>query len=515
MAVSPMRPATLADLAQVLGGTLPAGTRVDTVVRGLADDSRGVSEGFVFFARRGSISDGTQYARDAVDRGAVLVIAENDLETSIPVLVVPDAARALRDAADAWYGRPQDALDLIGITGTKGKTTTAWLAASALRGAGLPTAILGTIAHDFGDGQREPAANTTPGVLELRRLLARARDAGSSAVVMEVSSHALDQERVAGLQFRVGVLTNLASDHLDYHETPEAYFAAKARLFDSLASSATALLNLEDPSWTRFAARCRGSVLTYGATPEADLSASRVALSVERSHFHVRVGESVEVEAQSAMIGRHNVRNILAAVGVAVALGVDPVHAVEGACALDGVPGRLQRVTYGDDLYAFIDYAHTEDALLQVLSFLRGVGAQPLTCVIGCGGDRDTTKRPRMGRVAAELADRAIFTSDNPRTEDPEAILAAMAAGATEPQLVERVTQVVDRREAIHRAVLDAEPGSTVLVAGKGHETYQIVGADKRPFDDQAVVREALEARERARQAAPDRGPPDRGSPPA
>jgi UDP-N-acetylmuramoyl-L-alanyl-D-glutamate--2,6-diaminopimelate ligase len=488
----PAPPRTLGDLARVLDAVPSAEVDPVAVIAGLADDSRAVAPGDVFFARRGSTRDGAAFARDAVGRGAVAVVAEEDVP-GLPVLRVADASAALRLAADAWYGLPQQALDLIAVTGTKGKTTTAWLTAAALRNAGRRTALLGTIAHDLGDGRLVPTENTTPGPLELRRLLALARDGGATAAVMEVSSHALHQGRTEGLPFRVAVFTNLASDHLDYHRTPEAYYEAKSLLFRNLPAGATAVLNREDPAWPRLAALCRGPVLTYGFGTEADLRADRLVLTTLESRFRMQVAEG-EVDVASRLVGRHNVLNFLAAVAAAAGVGIDPVVGAAGASRLDGVRGRLERVEPSGDLHVFVDYAHTEDALRQVLGFLAQVGARPLTVVVGCGGDRDRTKRPRMARVAAELADHAVFTSDNPRTEDPNAILAEMKEGLP-AELLAKTTTVVDRRDAIRHAIVNAAPGASVLVAGKGHEDYQVLGTRKVPFDDVGEVRRALRRR--------------------
>ncbi len=497
-ATRPPPPRSLGELAALLEGTLVGAAR-QTRLAGLAEDSRAVQPGEAFVARPGSKVDGAAYAQDALTRGASVVVTQEELP-GLPTLRVADAARALRTAADAWYGRPQDALDLVGVTGTKGKTTTTCLAAAALRHAGRRTALIGTITYDLCDGAPIPASNTTPGVLELRRLLARARDAGCTAAVMEVSSHALDQGRTAGLDFRAGVFTNLASDHLDYHKTREAYFEAKARLFAGLSPQATAVLNREDPVWPRLASLCRGAVLTYGAGAEADLRAQDIALSAERTTFRLVVAGAATIDVVTTLVGRHNVSNLLAAVGAALGLGLDPVTAAEGASRLAGVRGRLERVEGEGDLHVFVDYAHTEDALRQVLGFLATVGASPLTCVVGCGGDRDRTKRPTMARAAAELSARVIFTSDNPRSEDPQAILDEMLTGLSDEQRA-RAVVVPDRREAIGRAVREAPAGSSVLVAGKGHEDYQIVGTQKLPFDDVTEVREALRLRSALRES--------------
>ncbi|MFM8386116.1 MAG: UDP-N-acetylmuramoyl-L-alanyl-D-glutamate--2,6-diaminopimelate ligase [Planctomycetia bacterium] len=490
MSAPASRPATAADLARLLGGSLE-GVAPATALSGLCDDSRQAGRGDVFLARAGSREDGVAYARDAVARGAVLVVAQDALP-GLPVLRVAEAATALRVAADAWHGTPQAGMDLVGITGTKGKTTTSMLVAAALRAAGRRPAVIGTIAYDLGDGRPEPASNTTPGVLELRRLLARARAHGCDSAVMEVSSHALHQGRTAGLDFRAGVFTNLASDHLDYHKTLDAYRDAKALLFRGLGSGATAVLNRDDAASAAMASGCRARVLTYGAAAGADLRFEGLELSAASSRFRLCVGGR-EQPVHTSLVGRHNVLNLLAAVGAAMALGVDPLRAAAGASALQGVRGRLERVD-GAGLHVFVDYAHTEESLRQVLGFLRDVGARPLACVVGCGGDRDRTKRPRMARVACEQADRVVFTSDNPRTEDPQAILAEMLAGLDATQQA-RALVVPDRREAIRRAVLEAPDGASVLVAGKGHEDYQIVGSTKLPFDDVTEVREALRLR--------------------
>ena len=494
-------PRTVGALERLLAAHLP-GVRLHaadraTAVSGLVDDSREATAGSVFFARAGTHADGQAFVRAARAGGSVLVVAREAVAADVPTLVVPDVEAALREAADAWYGRPQEAVDVVGVTGTKGKTTTTYLVRAALAAAGRRCAVVGTIAYDVGDGRSRPAPNTTPGALLLRRLLAQARDAGASACVMEVSSHALDQGRTDGLPFRAGVLTNLASDHLDYHKTPEAYFEAKAKLFSGLSRTATAVLNREDPAWARFAARARGRVVTYGSAAECDFRATGVELAADGTSFRLTVGGDAAFDVRTPLVGRHNVLNFLAAVGAASALGVEPVVAAEGASSLRGVRGRLERVEAPGDLHVFVDYAHTEDALRQVLGFLRTVGALPLTTVFGCGGDRDRTKRPRMGAVAAELSDRVVVTSDNPRTEDPLAILREIEAGVP-ASASDRVVTVPDRREAIRRAVLEAPAGSTVLVAGKGHEDYQILGTTKVPFDDVAEAREALALRARA-----------------
>jgi len=484
-------PETLGAWADRLAGRLTSADAAASVT-GLTDHSRQVETGFLFFVRQGAVADGRRWMRDAIEWGAAAVVVDRDTGTDgLPCLHVADVDAALLEAADLFYGKPQDALDLIGVTGTKGKTTTAWVAAAALRHAGVPTAVLGTIAHDVGDGRIEPARNTTPGVLEIRRLLAEARDQGCRAAVMEVSSHALDQGRVAGLDFRAGVFTNLGHDHLDYHGDIETYFRSKRSLFSNLTPGATAVLNREDERWSEVATGCRGRVVTYGFEPEADLRASDVRTEIEGTSFRLVVGGERQVDLYTTLTGRHNVLNLLAAVGAVSALGVDPVKAAQGAAQLDGVPGRLQRILPAGDLHVFVDYAHTPEALEEVLSFVRSSGGGDLVCVVGCGGDRDRAKRPRMARSAATLCTKAWLTSDNPRSEDPDAILRDMEAGVPADAQA-RVQTVPDRREAIERAILEAPPGACIVVAGKGHETYQIIGQRRIHFDDAEEVRRAL-----------------------
>lgn len=487
-------PDTLEAWAERLAGRLESADG-EASVTGLTDDSRKVERGSLFFARRGALADGRDWIRAAVEWGAAAVVVDRPVETpGTPCLHVADVDAALLEAADLYYGKPQDALDLIGVTGTKGKTTMAWVAAAALRHAGIETALLGTIAHELGEGHVETARNTTPGVLELRRLLAEARDLGCRAAVMEVSSHALDQGRVAGLDFRAGVFTNLGHDHLDYHGDIDTYFRSKKALFSGLTPGATAVLNREDPRWSELATSCSGRVLTYGFEPDADLWATEVRASIEGTTFRLVVEGDRETEVFTTLTGRHNVLNLLAAVGAVSALGVDPVAAAEGAASLDGVPGRLQRIHPSGDLHVFVDYAHTPEALEQVLSFLRSSGAADLVCVIGCGGDRDRTKRPRMAYAAATLCTQAWLTSDNPRSEDPAAILRDMEEGVP-AEARTHVHTVPDRREAILRAIHEAPPGACIVVAGKGHETYQIIGQRRIHFDDAEEVRRALARR--------------------
>ncbi|MGE0192667.1 MAG: UDP-N-acetylmuramoyl-L-alanyl-D-glutamate--2,6-diaminopimelate ligase [Planctomycetota bacterium] len=494
MSAPASRPRTLADLARLLRASPSDPGAAGLELRGLADDSRDVGRGDVFFARRGSRARGRDFVADARSRGAVVVVADEAPEGEGPFLLVDDVPTALRSAADAWFGRPQDALRLVGITGTKGKTTVAHVATQVLRRAGRPTAVLGTIGHDLGDAKPpRPTETTTPGALALRRLLAEARDAGVTTCVMEVSSHALDQGRTTGLAFDVAVLTNVASDHLDYHVSHEAYVAAKRRLVEELAADATALLPSDDAQGAAFAAATPARVVTYGTAVTADLRMHDLAVGPGGSRFSLSSSEGV-VDVSTLLVGRHNALNVTAALGICRALGVRLADAARHVAAVRGVRGRLERIEGAADVAVFVDYAHTEDALRQVLAHLRATGAAPLVCVIGCGGDRDRTKRPRMAAAACAAADLVVLTSDNPRSEDPRAILAEMEAGV--PAASRHAVRVVpDRRAAIEIAIGEAPAGATVLLAGKGHETVQVLGPRRIPFDDAAEARRALALR--------------------
>jgi len=448
-------------------------------------DSRRVTPGALFVALRGAHTDGHLHARDAVARGASAVVAERVVEVppSATVVLVSDARRALSRLAAAFYGDPSHTLDAIGITGTNGKTTTAHFVASILNEAGVPCGIAGTVGAEF-RGAHRTLENTTPLPHELHGLLAWLRDDGAKAVAMEVSSHALALGRVDDVRFRVGALTNVARDHLDFHETLEAYAAAKRRLFD-LASAA--VLNAGDAYGARWADELLAAgvpVVTYGGAG-ATLAATSVEVSPDETRFDAG-GRHYRLR----VTGRFNVSNALAALGVARLLGLDDAASVRGLLAVQRVPGRMERIA-AQGLDVVVDYAHTPDALENALRALRETSRGDVAVVFGCGGDRDRGKRPEMGAIAAQLADRVYVTSDNPRTEDPRRIADAIVAGIGSREHVLEL----DRRRAIERAIAEARAGDVVLIAGKGHETYQIVGDCVLPFDDAAVAREALAAR--------------------
>ncbi len=457
---------TLGRLAEAVGASLRSGGA--TVVTGVQDDSRRCGPGDLFVAVPGTRQDGVAYAEEARRRGAVAIAAERDPGAGLPWLPVTEARRAAGRLADLLHGDPSRQLTLVGITGTNGKTTTCQLLAQLLPG---PTGTIGTLGASF-PGHAGETENTTPGPVELRRILAEMRGAGCTACSMEVSSHALHQGRVEGLTFAAGIYTNLTGDHLDYHGTMEAYGAAKARLFEMLDASAVAVLNARDEACSRVVTRAR--IVRFRADD--------VAVEPEGTSFLWR-GRRI----RTPLLGRHNAENAAAALETAVALGVAEDRAMDRIASARPARGRLEAVQTRPFL-VLVDYAHTDDALDKALRTLREVARGRVIVVFGCGGDRDRTKRPRMGAVAARLADVILVTSDNPRSEDPDAIAREILAGMGE----RRALLLLDRREAIRAALELARPGDAVLIAGKGHESIQIQAGRKSPFDDADVARRLL-----------------------
>ncbi len=479
------------------------------------DDSRRVLPGGLFVALRGVKADGAGFIADAVARGAAIIVAETPPPTDAlgPAVFLPvaDARQAIALVAARWHGLDSASqaalastpagsaaaaagalrLRLAGVTGTNGKSTSAFMTAAILRAAGWKTGLLGTVQYDL-CGRTVAAAMTTPGPLELCGYLRECADHGAHAAVMEVSSHALDQKRTDGLRFDAAAFTNLTGDHLDYHQTMENYAAAKARLFEGLAPDAVAIFNRDDAHAARMARDCRARRLTFSLRPGADLTATISRTTVEGTLYRLRIGTE-EAQLENALVGPHNVYNALTAAGLAHALGAPFDAIVAGLSGLRNVPGRLQRVVNSLGIDVFVDYAHTDDALRNVLSVLRPLTARRLICVFGCGGDRDRSKRPRMARVAGELSHAVIVTSDNPRSEEPQAIMAEIMTGF-EPAMRRRVLVEPDRAAAIKLALAAATAGDIVLIAGKGHEDYQIIGGDKLHFDDvEAAARAAAE----------------------
>ncbi|MDB5073186.1 MAG: UDP-N-acetylmuramoylalanyl-D-glutamate--2,6-diaminopimelate ligase [Candidatus Eremiobacteraeota bacterium] len=458
--------------ARVVGSLPPS-------VDAIASDSRAVKPGTLFVALRGERTDGHNFIEDAIARGATVVVVEHGaIAANAPAVIVPDTRIAASALADAFHDHPSHDLIVIGVTGTNGKTTTTHLVRDLLETAGIPCGVIGTLGGAFRD-RRWPLSNTTPLALELHGLLAAQRDAGAKAVAMEVSSHALALRRVDHVRFAAAALTNITRDHLDFHGTLPRYIAAKRTLFDL---APLAVLNADDPSGAQFATELSAAI-TYAIDTDATLRALDVVLDGDGSSF--RIGDT---QVRIALPGRFNVRNALAAFGIGRALGIEDATIARGLAATRAVPGRMERIgAFGID--AIVDYAHTPDALENVLRAAREMTRGDLIVVFGCGGDRDHGKRTQMGEIAARLADRVIVTSDNPRSEDPMAIAKAVANG------YDRTHIELDRRRAIRRAIDEAQAGDTVVVAGKGHETYQIVGDQTRPFDDRDEVRIAFSKR--------------------
>ncbi|WP_330261849.1 UDP-N-acetylmuramoyl-L-alanyl-D-glutamate--2,6-diaminopimelate ligase [Streptomyces sp. NBC_00539] len=504
------RPTPLGELAELLGvrasGAAP--TVEKTRITGITHDSRAVRPGDLYAALPGAKLHGADFAAQAAGLGAVAVLtdpagAERAAATGLPVLAVADPRGRMGELAAEIYGRPGEALLQLGITGTSGKTTTAYLIEGGLRGAGRSTGLVGTVEMRIGD-ERIKSERTTPEATDLQALFAVMRERGVEAVTMEVSSHALVLGRVDGCVFDVAVFNNLSPEHMEFHSDMEDYFQAKAQLFTERRAR-LAVVNADDEYGRRLAKEATIPVVTFSASgdPAADWRAEDVVLGAADSTLTLLGPGGQRVRATAPLPGPFNVANTVAAIVTLAAAGVDPQTAADGVAAVPGVPGRLERVEAGQPFLAVVDYAHKTDAVESVLRALREVTRGKLHIVLGCGGDRDTTKRAPMGAAAARFADTAILTSDNPRSEDPLAILAAMFEGAVSVPPAERGAVLVDadRAAAIAAAVARARPGDTVLVAGKGHEQGQDTAGVVRPFDDRAVLRAAIERQQQADQA--------------
>ena len=467
-------------------------------VTGIAYDSRAVTAGQVFVALRGQKADGTAFVRDAIARGAAAVVAEQPAPAGvhIPWAIVQDARIALAVLAAEFYRHPSREMQVVGITGTNGKTTTAFLLASIFDAAGLRSGLLGTVGYRIG-GETRDATRTTPEAPDVQALLRQMVDRACGACAMEVSSHALSLHRVDEITFAAGVFTNLTRDHLDFHRDMEGYFQAKRRLFELLPRRAPALINVDDPRGGALV-DVGGRPVTYAITKPADIVPGPLSFTIDGLTFDVRTPRGT-LHVASRLVGRPNVYNILAAVGTATALDV-PFDAIErGLRNLDGVPGRFELVSgAADDVTVVVDYAHTDDALRNLLETARPLARGRVITVFGAGGDRDRTKRPLMGVVAGRMSDVIVITSDNPRSEDPNQIIDEILRGLTPDTMKnsgQRVMTIPDRHDAIAKAVELARAGDLVLIAGKGHEKYQVIGDKTLPFDDVAVARQALARR--------------------
>jgi UDP-N-acetylmuramoyl-L-alanyl-D-glutamate--2,6-diaminopimelate ligase len=469
---------------------------LDREITGIAYDSRRVTPGMLFVAVPGQHTDGHEFISNAVDRGAAAIVCERNgmAHPRATKIKVADVREALARSAAAFYGNPSAGIKVIGVTGTNGKTTVTFMVKAMLEGVGIKTGLLGTVQYEIGD-RVIPAQRTTPESLEVQQMMAQMVKAGCQACVMEVSSHALEQKRVLGVEFDIGVFTNLTRDHLDYHGTMERYFAAKEKLFAALArgkKKSASVINIDDSFGERLAGKHKVDLeFTYGFKP-GRLQATQVQLGKDGTRFVVETPER-KFPIRLPLIGRHNVYNALAAIGAGMALDVQLLKIQAALNAMMPVPGRLESVTAGQAFGVYVDYAHTDDALKNVLQTLREITGGRLLVAFGCGGNRDSGKRAKMGRIAAEMADYTCITSDNPRKESPDKIVAQIEEGYRAVKKQDYVVEL-DRKRAIHHVIGMAAAGDSVLIAGKGHEAYQEFEDTVVPFDDRLHAREAVEA---------------------
>lgn len=478
-----------------LGRLLPQATFVgcnNLCVTDAVERSSDVRSGSLFAVIRGSKVDGRQFLNEVESRGASGLLVDAPIpESKIPQCIVPDVRSSFSRICESLSGEPSKQLKLTGVTGTNGKTTTTWLIRSLLEKSGHQCGLLGTV--EYSDGQRSDSSTlTTPDSRSLAQWLGRMVTAGSKFGALELSSHALHQGRSSGIELEASVVTNVTQDHFDYHQTFDAYLNAKSRIFELVRSDGLIALNFDDPGALSLRDRlCQSrSCVTFGLNPSSDVSAQIRDESLTGTRFRLGI-HGKAIDCATRLIGRHNVSNILGAVAVATHLGLTPEEIVAGIDAFRLVPGRLERVDCGQPFPVFVDYAHTDDALRRCLISLQSLTPGRLICVFGAGGDRDRSKRPKLG-AAAELADVAVVTSDNPRSENPASIIDQILAGM---QNAKAAVVEVDRRQAIRCALTMARPGDCVLIAGKGHESEQIIGETRLPFDDRQVTREILRER--------------------
>jgi len=475
----------------------------DVTITGISFDSRTTTRGDLFVAVPGYHADGHDFIRDAVANGAVAVVGERDpaaVESPVPYFALENSRRALGVLAQEFYGNPSRDLLVVGVTGTNGKTSTVMLSAAVLDRAGYPACVLTTLGYRVGE-RVYPASQTTPDPILIARTMKEAVETQHVASVIEVSSHALDQYRVDGIEFDAAIFTNLTQDHLDYHETMDRYFLAKLRLFEMLEMPGSkdregvAILNAHDPASEKIARSIRTQTLFYGRSENCVVRAIDVAVERTGTVFTL-VTSNVEGRVTLNLTGEHNVLNALAAASLGVHLGVPLDRIVEGLESVKSVPGRFEHVDCGQPFAVVVDYAHTDDGLRNLIRAARGMTPGRVIVVFGCGGDRDRTKRPKMGHVAATMGDYVVITSDNPRSEDPEQIVSEIEQGVTAVGKRRGVDYelVIDRRDAIERGISKASERDCVLIAGKGHETEQIFADERIQFDDRAVAREILQA---------------------
>jgi len=484
----------LEDITKLIQPILVRGP-IDQEIEGIAYDSRQVRQNYLFVAVPGGHVNGEDYIDDAIRRGAVAVVSQKDVWTkrSVAHIHVENARLALAEISSAYYGHPSQRLEMFGITGTNGKTTTSFMIRSILVKAGRPAGLIGTVRYEMGE-RVIPATRTTPEATDIQFMLDRMINSGCDSAVMEVSSHALDQQRVWGVAFDVGIFTNLSRDHLDYHGTMDRYFNAKCQLFRSLGQfgkSSVAVINMDDEWGMKIAAinGLQADLITYGEHPGAMVCATGIELGPDGSAFHVRTPWG-EGRVELNMPGRHNISNALAAIAATGSRGVSLQVIIDAFRAMEQVPGRLQKFTSRRKVTVLVDYAHTDDALQRVLQTIREFSRGRVTVVFGCGGNRDVSKRPAMGAVAAQLADHVILTNDNPRHENPLDIIKQIEQGIPRGTSYEVEP---DREFAIAAAIARARPGDVVLVAGKGHENYQEFANSITPFDDCQIVAKYLD----------------------
>jgi UDP-N-acetylmuramoyl-L-alanyl-D-glutamate--2,6-diaminopimelate ligase len=458
-------------------------------------DSRQVKKGSLFICIKGFTVDGHDFAEQAVKNGAVAIVAERKVDVEVPVIIVRDSKRAMAVLADAFYGQPTHQLHLIGVTGTNGKTTTTHIIEHIFRKAKKKTGLIGTINIKIGD-ETYDVQNTTPESLVLQKTFKQMVDENVEVAIMEVSSHALHMGRVHGCDYDVAVFTNLTQDHLDYHRTMDEYRLAKGLLFAQLGNRFEherpkfAVLNNDDPASEQYKRMTAATVITYGIDKESDIMAEEIEMTPSGTVFRL-VTPHETVRIKTKLIGRFSVYNILAATAACLVSGIPLSVIVEAIEEISGVSGRFETVDEGQDFTVIVDYAHTPDSLENVLKTIQQFAKRKIYVVVGCGGDRDRTKRPLMAQIAVQYADVAIFTSDNPRSERPEDILKDMEDGVVGKEYI----SIVDRKEAIRYAIHQASKGDVILIAGKGHETYQIIGDKVLEFDDRLVAREAIKER--------------------
>ncbi len=468
----------------------PLGPVPDMEIARVTSDSRSVARGDMFIAFRGYSINGHKFIKEAVDRGAKVILAEEDFAgpDGVVKILVRDTRAATPAIAGNFYGHPSKKLKMIGVTGTNGKTTITYVIESILREAGEGSGVIGTINYRL-NGRVVPARNTTPGPLELQSMLCEIAGTGARYAVMEVSSHALDQGRADGILFDAGIFTNITPEHLDYHKTLSEYYTAKAKIFSYMKENGVAILNKDDKLVARLEKTLKLKILSYGLNKGSEVTARGVRLSLDDSDFTV-VTPGGEFKVSTRLVGRHNVSNILAAAAAAHSLGIGEEAIKAGIEAIDFVPGRLEPVDCGQPFKVFVDFAHTEDALNNVLGLLKDTSHGDIITVFGCGGSRDRSKRPLMGEAACKLSDRVVITSDNPRFEEPDKIIEEIVLGVKGK--FDNYEIEPDRRKAIEIAIASATDGSIVIIAGKGHENYQVVGNAELPFDDREVAREIL-----------------------